>query len=84
VLKEFGKILKSDFIWRYLDDLPLHQASEKPLNKGENANKFSRAVAFGNNQEFLHGDKGEQEIAEGCRRLINNSIIRRNDLYCTR
>jgi TnpA family transposase len=82
-LKEFGKILKSDFILRYLDDLPLRQAIEKQLNKGENANKFSRAVAFGNNQEFLHGDKVEQEIAEGCRRLIKNSIICWNYLYLT-
>jgi TnpA family transposase len=82
-LKEFGKILKSDFILRYFDDLPLRQAIEKQLNKGENANKFSRAVAFGNNQEFLHGDKVEQEIAEGCRRLIKNSIICWNYLYLT-
>jgi hypothetical protein len=33
------------------------------------------AIAFGNNQEFLHGEKVEQEIAEGCRRLIKNAIL---------
>ena len=56
---------------------------EKQLNKGENVNKFSRAVSFGNNQEFLSGEKIEQEIAEGCRRLIKNAIICWNYLYLT-
>jgi hypothetical protein len=44
-------------------------------------NKFSRAVAFGHHQEFLQGEKSEQEIAEGCRRLIKNAIICWNYLY---
>ena len=74
-LKEFGKIPKTDFLLRYIDILQLRQMIEKQLNKGENANKFSRAVSFGNNQEFLSGDLVEQEIAEGCRRLIKNAII---------
>ena len=38
--KKFGKILKSDFILRYLDDIPLRQAIEKQRNKGEHANKY--------------------------------------------
>ena len=82
-LKEFGKIPKSDFLLRYIDILQLRQTIEKQLNKGENANKFSRAVSFGNNQEFLSGDLVEQEIAEGCRRLIKNAIICWNYLYLT-
>ncbi len=82
-LKEFGKMPKSDFLLRYTDILDLRQAVEKQLNKGENVNKFARAVSFGNNQEFLYGEKVEQEIAEGCRRLIKNAIICWNYLYLT-
>lgn len=82
-LKEFGKIPKSDFLLRYIDILPLRQTIEKQLNKGESTNKFSRAISFGNNQEFLSGEKIEQEIAEGCRRLIKNAIICWNYLYLT-
>ena len=59
------------------------QAVEKQLNKIENSNKFSRAIAFGNNQVFLYGDKVEQEMAEGCRRLIKNAIVCWNYLYLT-
>lgn len=82
-LQEFGKIPKSDFLLRYTDILALRQAVEKQLNKGENVNKFARAVSFGNHQEFLYGEKVEQEIAEGCRRLIKNAIICWNYLYLT-
>ncbi len=74
-LKEYGRIHKSDFILRYIDDLDFRQAIEKQLNKGENSNKFSNAVTVGNNQEFLHGEGIEQQIADGCRRLIKNSIV---------
>jgi TnpA family transposase len=80
-LKEFGKIPKSHFILHVVDDLTFRQAIEQQLNKGEAANKFSRAIAFGNNQDFLYGEKVEQEIAEGCRRLIKNAIICWNYLY---
>ena len=40
-------------------------------------------MSFGNNQEFLYGEKVEQEIAEGCQRLIKNAIICWNYLYLT-
>jgi len=80
-LKEFGKIPKSEYILRVVDEVELRQAIEKQLNKGENAQQFSRAVAFGHNQDFLYGEKIEQEIAEGCRRLIKNAIICWNYLY---
>lgn len=80
-LKEFGKIIKSLFILTYLDDLALRQAVQKMLNKIESAHKFSKAVAFGNSQEFLQGVQEEQQIAQGCRRLIENAIICWNYLY---
>lgn len=80
-LKEFGKIPKSDFILRLVDDVELRQAIEKQLNKGEGGNKFSKAISFGNNHDFLYGEKVEQEIAEGCRRLIKNAIICWNYVY---
>jgi TnpA family transposase len=80
-LKEFGKILKSDFLLRFIDEVELRQAIEKQLNKGENANQFSKAISFGNHHAFLYGEKVEQELAEGCRRLIKNAIICWNYLY---
>lgn len=82
-LKEFGRIGKSVFILRYVDMLDFRRAIEKQLNKSESSNKFSKAVSFGNNHEFLQGEKLEQQIAEACKRLIKNSIVCWNYLYLT-
>jgi TnpA family transposase len=80
-LKAFGQIIKSLFILRYIDDLELRRAIEKQLNKVELVNKFTRAVAVGNPNEFTQVEKQEQEIAEACNRLIKNCIICWNYLY---
>ena len=74
-LKEFGKIIKTDFLLTYIDDVELRQRIEKQLNKVESSNKFSKAVFFGNNTEFTVATIEEQNIANNCKRLIQNSII---------
>jgi TnpA family transposase len=83
-LKEFGKIHKSLFILKYYDDCEFRQSIEAQLNKIESSNKFSKAVSFGQSNEFLQSEKEEQEIAETCRRLIKNAIICWNYLYLSR
>lgn len=80
-LKEFGRLRKTLFILRYMYDVEFRQAIEKQLNRGENSNKFTKAVAFGNNQDIIFEEKEDQEIAENCRQLIKNSIILWNYLY---
>tara|TARA_A100001391_G_scaffold85517_1_gene55942 strand:+ start:4830 stop:7877 length:3048 start_codon:yes stop_codon:yes gene_type:complete len=80
-LKEFGRIIKSQFILTYYDDVELRQRIEKQLNKVELANQFSKAVFFANNQEFQVGTKEEQEIATACKVLIQNAIVLWNYLY---
>ncbi len=80
-LKEFGKIPKTLFILKYLDEPLFRQAIEKQLNKIESSQKFAKAISFGHNHEFIQGEKDEQEIAEACRRLIKNAIICWNYLY---
>lgn len=80
-LKEFGKIIKTIFLLKYIDDVTLRHDIEKQLNKLESSNKFAKAVFYGNNQEFQQETKEEQLIAEGCKRLIQNAIICWNYLY---
>ena len=82
-LKAFGKILKSIFILRYIDDVELRQAIERQLNKIESAHRFSRAISVGNPQEMIQTEKEEQEIAEACKRAIKNAIVCWNYLYLT-
>ena len=83
-LKEFGKIPKTLFILKYVDDPAFRQAIEKQLNKVEISHKFAKAISFGHNQEFIQSEKEDQEIAEGCRRLIKNAIICWNYLFLAR
>lgn len=80
-LKELDKILKTEYLLQYMDDVSLRQVIQKQLNKGENANKFARAVSWGNSGEIKFASKSEQLLADACRRLIQNSIIAWNYLY---
>lgn len=80
-LEEFGKITRTIFVLHYIDDAELRQAIMRMLNKIESAHRLSKAVAFGNNQEFILGTREEQNVAEGCRRLLENAIICWNYLY---
>ena len=57
---------------------------QKQLNKGELWHKFAKDVWFGDNQEFRVGEKSEQEIALGCRTLIQNVIVLWNYLELTK
>ncbi|MCK5229238.1 MAG: Tn3 family transposase, partial [Desulfobulbaceae bacterium] len=80
-LKQFGRIIKTIFLLKYIDDVELRQMIEKQLNKLESSNKFGKAVFHGNNQEFQLSTKEEQLIADGCKRLIENAIICWNYMY---
>lgn len=80
-LREFGRIIKTQFLLNYIDDVGLRQQIEKQLNKVESANKFSKAVFFGNSGEYLYATKEEQDIASNSLRLIQNTIICWNYLY---
>ena len=83
-LREFGKLPKSFFILKYVDDQTLRQSIEKQLNKVEGSHKFAKAISFGHNNEFIQSEKEDQEIAEACRRLIKNAIICWNYLFLSR
>ena len=80
-LKEFGQIIKSIFILRYIDEPDIRQAIEQALNEHEHSNKFGKAVFYDHNHEFRQETREEQLIAEGCKRLIENVIILWNYLY---
>ena len=82
-LRAFGRIIKSMFILRYIDDVDLRQAIERQLNKIESSHRFSRAISVGNPREMVQTEKEEQEIAEACKRIIKNAIVCWNYLYLT-
>jgi len=80
-IKAFGQIIKTIFLLVYIDDVQFRQSIGKQLNISELTNKFSKAIAYANNQELDYATKEEQILAEGCKRLIKNSIICWNYFY---
>jgi len=82
-LKEYGKIIKTIFILKYIDDIELRKRITKQLNKVEHSNRFSDAIFFANNNVMIFVHRTDQLIAESCKRLIKNAIICWNYLYLT-
>lgn len=82
-LKEFGKIIKSSFILRYLDEPELRASITRQLNKSESGNKMDRALAIGK-AEYLHVTKEEQDTMESCKRILKNVMVCWNYLYLTK
>jgi TnpA family transposase len=80
-VKAFGRIVKTLFILRYVDEVDLRMAIEAQLNKIELANRFTRAVAVGSPRDFIFAQQEDQQVAESCNRLIKNAIICWNYLY---
>ncbi len=79
-IRSLGRILKSIFILQYINDVELRQSIEKQLNKVETLHRLAKAISLGN-IEWNFSTKDEQDIAEGCKRLIELSIICWNYLY---
>jgi len=81
-IKEFGRIVKSHYILRFIDDPELRSMVQKQLNKGESGNKLDRALAIGRSY-YIETTKEEQETVESCKRVIKNSIVCWNYMYLT-
>ena len=93
VLKEVNRV--SDFINCFKHLSPKHHkmksteeilmagilGKQKQLNRVEQANKFSHAVFFYNDQTFQEGSHDEQEMINACKLLLQNAIILWNYLY---
>jgi hypothetical protein len=58
-----------------------HGHAKNLLHRRNRPNRFADAVYFGRSKEFHYAEKAEQEMAEGCNRLIRNAIIRWNYPY---
>lgn len=74
-LKEFGRLLKTNFILRYVDDEELRQSIHKQLNRVELGQKLTGKVLFGRHGKLQVGLKEEVSLVTGCNALLRNMII---------
>jgi TnpA family transposase len=74
-LKEFGKITKTSYILRIINDVMMRQYIEKQINKSELSNKFQTAISFAKGQELMQTNRDDQEKAAICQVILQNIIV---------
>jgi TnpA family transposase len=70
-----GRIIKTQYIMRYLTDLDLRQTVQLQLNKGEYRHKLPRRIFFADQGEFTTGDYEEIMNKASCLSLVSNAIL---------
>ena len=70
-----GRIIKTQYIMRYLTDLELRQTVQRQLNKGEYRHKLPRRIFFADQGEFTTGDYEEIMNNASCLSLVSNAIL---------
>lgn len=75
-----GRIVKTQYILRYLTDLELRQTVQLQLNKGEYRHKLPRRIFFADQGEFTTGDYEEIMNKASCLSLVSNAILHWNTI----
>lgn len=78
-----GRILKTEYILRYLTDPELRRTVQLQLNKGEYRHKLPRRIFFADQGEFTTGDYEEIMNKASCLSLVSNAILYWNTLKIT-
>ena len=72
---ELNEIVKSTYIYEFINDLKLRQNVQKTLNRGESFNKLTRAISTIGSSRIKFRTEMEQKISLECNRLVANIII---------
>ena len=80
-LRELGRAVRTEFLLRYMDDQDLRKRIDDQLNKLESTHTFARAVFYGQNGQIPYAGKEEQQLADACKRLVQNVTVCWNCLY---
>lgn len=70
-----GRIIKTQYILRYLTDAELRRRVQIQLNRGEYRHKLSRWIFFANQGEFQTGDYEEIMNKSSCLSLVSNAVL---------
>ena len=70
-----GRIIKTEYILRYISDQNLRRTVQLQLNKGEYRHKLPRWIFFANQGEFTTGDYEEIMNKASSLSLVSNAIL---------
>jgi TnpA family transposase len=80
-LQEYGRLIKTIFILRYLDDESFRRRIGVQLNKGEAIHALRRFLFFANEGEIRRRQADEQVNQVSCLNLVTNAVILWNTVY---
>jgi TnpA family transposase len=72
---QLGRLVKTDYILRYLTTPALRQKVQRQLNKGEHRHGLSRWLFFANQGKFQTGDYEEIMNKASCLSLVSNAVL---------
>jgi TnpA family transposase len=75
-----GRIIKTQYILRYLTEPELRRTVQRQLNKGEYRHKLPRRIFFADQGEFTTGDYEAIMNKASCLSLVSNAILYWNTL----
>jgi TnpA family transposase len=81
VLQELGKLEKTIFILRYIQDPVFRRYINQQLNKGEQLHSLRQFVHFANEGKIRSHLEEEQINEASCLNLIVNAIVLWNTIY---
>lgn len=81
LLQEYGRLNKTIFILRYLEDEALRRRIETQLNKGERLHQLRKFLFFGREGSIRHKHLEAQTDQAQCLNLITNAVIVWNTVY---
>ncbi len=79
-----GRIIKTEYILRYLTTPDLRRKIQRQLNKGEQRHALARTVFFANQGEFQTGDYEEIMNKASCLSLVSNAILYWNTIHISK
>ena len=79
-LTHLGRLIKTIYLLRYIDDDELRRQTERQLNRGELRHKLAKYVFFMEQGQFRRGDYDRIMSKASCLSLISNAILIWNTL----
>jgi len=79
-----GRIVKTEYILRYLTTPDLRRKIQRQLNKGEYRHSLARWVFFAHQGEFQTGDYEEIMNKASCLSLVSNAILYWNTIHISK
>lgn len=80
-LQEYGKLIKTLFILRYLESEELRRWINTQLNKGEALHALRRFLVIAHEGTLRRKDEDNQQNRVGCLNLLTNAVVVWNTVY---